>query len=548
MILGFVSAFTLTSTPTALTLNGDDSNGTLTISSDATTFTITSFNSSLTYTDSNSKTATVSIGVDDQTNVSSAIFTLNVSSVTSGFLIGDLTKTLTVNAKNDSNTSQTDPIDVVVTYRNSFCDKGSVNDTNLKLNVDINNLGDGDDDEWLPLDTIEIEVELENNDNVDLDNVVLELGLFKEGSSSNIIDDMMWISKDEEKIEIGDIDEDEEKKHTFEFRVDPTEVDDTDYIFVVKAYPEGDESLTCIDHSDNLDDFGTENFFADIQVSKENDRDKMVVVDEKSYPVLLNGFCGEQISFNADVYNIGDRNFEDQIEVILTNTGLGLNTREIANGDLDEGEKTDVTFSFKVPSNAVEKTHTLSMDILYDYDKDDDNYDRSSDDTFTALLKVAGNCESGSSSTGNEKATVSAFLESGGNAGEELKVKVTVTNTGSSTATYVLSPASYTEWASSASISPSTLTLNAGVSGEAIVTFDVKSDASEGDGTFNLEVVSGNELVVRQPVSVSIEKSSVLSGITGNLIGGNPYLWGIGLINVILIVAIVFVVIRLMRR
>ena len=40
----------------------------------------------------------------------------------------------------------------------------------------------------------------ESDGTVDLDDVIFELGLYKKGSSTNIIDEMLWISKDDEEV------------------------------------------------------------------------------------------------------------------------------------------------------------------------------------------------------------------------------------------------------------------------------------------------------------------------------------------------------------
>ena len=78
------------------------------------------------------------------------------------------------------------------------------------------------------------------------------------------------------------------------------------------------------------------------------------------------------------------------------------------------------------------------------------------------------------------------------------------------------------------------------------MTFDVKKDVS-GEKTFNIEILSENELVLSQPVSVIIEKSGF--SFTGGVISGdNWYLWGIGAINFILIIVIIFVAIRVARK
>ena len=63
-----------------------------------------------------------------------------------------------------------------------------------------------------------------------------------------------------------------------------------------------------------------------------------------------------------------------------------------------------------------------------------------------------------------------------------------------------------------------------------------------GNQLFNVEVLSGNEIVSKQPVSVLIEKSGFNFSES---MGDNRYLWGIGIINVILIVAIISMVIKM---
>ncbi len=543
MLVSFTSAaFTLT--PSSLDFNKNDSSQTFTIANTDASNILNISLASQKITDTNGNNVTI---VFNETSLSiaasgSSVVTATTSSLSSSFILGSFSKAYIIQETGNSTNNQT----LTLSFLDSFCSGGSVDDTDLKLKVDINNRGEGDDDEWFPLDLIEIEIELENNkDNVDLNDVIFELGLFKENSNTNIIDDMIWISKDDEEVEVGDIDEDGDEKHTFEFRVDPTEVDEDDYWFVVKAYPDGDQSDTCIDHSENLDDFGSSEYIGEIQISKENEKEKMVIIDENSYPILTEAFCDASVTLSADIYNIGDKDFLDQIKVLLVNNELGLNLAEIVRGDLDEGEKTEVVFNFDIPSDAKEQQYVLAMEIFYDYDENDEFYDEVSDGTFDALLKVQGNC--GASSTATQ-AVVSAVLESGGKAGEELVVKATITNAGDDTTTYILNAAGYSGWASSADISPTTLTLDSGKSKDVLVTFNVKSDAS-GEELFNIELVSDNQLVKRQQVSVEIESSSVFGGfLTGGVIGDNLYLWGLGLFNVVLILSIVFVVVRLLRK
>jgi len=481
-----------------------------------------------------------------------------VLSIPSSQAIGTYTGAIVITGVNNDTQVDIDPktIDLTIEVTEAtpepetfaFCDEGAIDYSNLVLNVDIQNNGEGDDDEWLPLDTIEIEVELQNDkgEDYDLENVMLELGLFREDSNSNIMDEMIWLSSDEELVDVGDIDSGDDDKFVFEFRVDPNEVEDANYRLYVKAYPDDDEDLTCIDFSEDLaeSNFGDSEFYAEIRIDQENDKDKMVVIDEDSIATPIPASCGQNVIFSADVYNIGDTDFEDQIKVTLFNSELGLNIDEVILGDMDAGDNAQVSFAFTVPKDAEEKQYTLSMGTYYDYDEDDDLYGRTSEESFNAYLKVEGNCAT------IVPVTVMATLESGGLAGQDLIVKAIVTNNGNTDKDFILNAAGYTNWASTSSLSESVFTLAAGQSKEVIFTFTVNED-SEGTNYFNIEVLSEGQLVLNQAVSVLIENPSgngFFAGLTGSAIGGSSYLWGIGLLNLVLIVIIIILAVRVSRR
>ncbi len=125
-------------------------------------------------------------------------------------------------------------------------------------------------------------------------------------------------------------------------------------------------------------------------------------------------------------------------------------------------------------------------------------------------------------------------------------VKASITNTGKKVAYYSLNVAGYTGWASSVALDKNALTLNAGESAEVLLTFNVKKDAL-GSNLFNLEVLAGDELIVNQPVQVEITKRTW--GITGNFLSGdNKYIWGIGLLNLVLIILIIVIAVRIARK
>jgi len=463
-----------------------------------------------------------------------------ITATRSNLNLGENHVTILVNASDGTYNSGT------ITAIKSFCEEGAVNDSNLRLNVDISNKGDGEDEEWLPLDTIEIEVELENNiNNVDLNDVIFELGLYKKSSTKNIAKEMIWISEDDNEIKFGDIDEDDEGLHKFEFRVDPKEIDDGDYILMVKAYPNKDEDEYCIDYSDDLEDFGNSMYTAEIEIIKESDDEKMVIIDTKKFPTPIQISCSQQVTLYADVHNIGDEDFQDQIMVSLYNKELGINLKEISTGDLDSGESTEVAFVFEIPSNAEEKQYTLEMRTFYDYDEDDNEYKEVSKDTFFAYLKVKDNCIRDST------AFITANLISEKVvAGEELIIQTTITNTGDQTNTYTVNVDGHSSWTSSAKLDSQVLVLKSGESKDTTMTFEIKKDVS-GEKTLNIQVVGEGEKIYTQTVSVHIEGVES-RGITGfnvaSLLDNQNYLWVIIALNIILAVIIVIVAVKIVKR
>ena len=497
------------------------------------------------FTDENGETVTISFNQTGTTLTilpdESAMVQAEISDISEDFLYGEhsLAYTLTDNINGTEE-------ELTLNFVNSFCSDGSIGYEDLEISrFKIENNGE-DDEIWRPLDTVQIEVRFEN-DGQDLDDVIIELGLFEDGSNTNIAGDLDWISSDEEEYGAGNVDEDEQVTHTFEFFMDPAEidVDISNYILAVKAYPEGEEDTACVDFAEGLGEFGDSEYFADIEIEFQDDDEQMVIVDDSKFTVPIAAQCGDMVTLMADVWNVGndDEIALDKTKVTLFNSELGLNLEEFVNGDLDIGEKEGVTFSFEVPKGITEKTYNLIMETFYDYDEDDDTYGESSEDTFTAQLKVEGNCEIVG------QATVTANLETETvTAGGQAIVRATITNPGSETAEYVLNAAGYTTWADAVTLDSTEFSLGTGASREVVITIDVQEGIS-GSQRFNLEIVSGNQLVMTQPISVMVENPGFLSKITGNAIsGGNSTFWIVGAVNLVLILGIIFVAIRLLRR
>jgi len=386
----------------------------------------------------------------------------------------------------------------------------------LKIKIkDISIIGFGDDEEWLPLDKIEVEVKVENDGDDDIDDIAIEWGLYDLESGDWYVDD------EESDFNLKDGDD---KVLTFSFNLDDNidELENGNYVLYVWANAEVDNDTkteVCISDSEV------------IEIIIEND---FVILYDIESPETVS--CGADFQITADVWNIGDSD-QDDVSVKVYNSELGINEL-VTIGDIDEFDSEFLDVFVEIPKDAEEKSYLIRFTV---YDEDNDVYENDFDEdesVFTIPLKVEGNCKI------DVTAVVSASLESGGKAGEELIIKSIITNSGDKSATYTVNVAGYASWASLDNIDQSTFTLDDGESKEIFITFNVDKDAS-GDKTFNIEVLSENQLIATQPVSVSIEKSAF--SLTDN-ITENSWLWGIGLLNLILIIAIIVVAVKLARK
>ncbi len=405
--------------------------------------------------------------------------------------------------------------------------------TNLKDNLDVSidditvdeGFGGEDEDfEWFPLDTITIDVDVDNNGPKDIDNVALGWGLYDKTSQKWVIDD------EESDFDLND-DDTESKSLTFKLDEDVDEFDSShDYVFYTWANGEDNEAI------DPALDATCDYAFQDVEMQIE----EFVILDDVQYPDVAQ--CTEEVTITGDVWNLDDSD-QDDVYVLVTNVALGLKEQRMEVGDVDSLENTPFEFMFKVPEGLDEKTYPIMFDV---YDDHDDIYENSfnEESSFMVPLTVKGNCGAVSGS-----ATVSATLESGKKAGDAMVVKTTVTNKGTKAATFMVNAAGYSEWASAASVSEDSFTLEAGKSKDVTITLQTKADA-KGEQTFNVEVLSGNEIVTTQPVAVMVEGKSAgfLSAITGNVTGDGKSLWIIGALNVLLVFAIIVIAIRFLFR
>ncbi len=417
------------------------------------------------------------------------------------------------------------------TWEDNFClyddgESGNPGDLRVKIE-DVSITGFGDNNEILPFDKVDVEVSVDNRGSDNVDNIEVEWGLYDSDTGDWVIE-----VDNEKDFDLKDGDDD---TITFSFDlndnmdIDLEDLDDSDsYVLYVRAT--GD-----VDNDDN-------------DVTCNSDTEDMQIIIEKDFVVLRDITVPETVSCNldlqvsADVWNIGSRN-QDSVTVKIFNKDLGIN-KLVDVGDIDSFDSQRIEETFKIPSNAKEQSYLLSFEV---YDEDEDIYQNDYDDQdarFTKAIKV-GAC-SGSSDDDEDvegNILVSAEIQDGGEAGKPLVIKAVITNTGDSSATLLLNAAGYSSWADSVNVVPESITLASGKSASALLTFEVNKDAA-GDNMFDLEIVSGNNLVAVQPVSVSIAEAK--GG--GFSLGGSWYLWLIVALNVVLVVVIIAVAVKVSKR
>ncbi len=404
----------------------------------------------------------------------------------------------------------------------NYCKLG--NQGNIKI-VDLEDeeLDNEDEWNWRPLNNIEISFTIENNEDEDDD-------------MSGVVEYCLWDSKNEECVIEGDfdfdVDGDDEEDYTIKFKVDPSDLDPSvkSYTFYIKAYDD--------------DDFSEEEQCYEVKESvkvKINSNEVIVDEDDISFPLSVN--AGEIITVEVPVTNIGSKKQED-VSVKMYSRTFNIDSQTVIVGDIKSGKSKTAAFTLTLPTSLVEGKN---YEILFDlYDKDEKlyKYEDGNGKKVSAIFSKIFKVDSGAADPSNNPAyatSVSAELVGEAKAGEKIEVLVKISNIGSSTGTFSVRAVEYSDWANGVSLSQSIVLIESGKSQEITMTFDSKNDI-KGTSRFNIEVIANDELIASQAASLEIEGKSGWFNFT---FGDKWYLWVLGGFNLLLILAILFVIIRL---
>lgn len=424
---------------------------------------------------------------------------------------------------------------VTYAFAQTFCSNGEQGGNLSIVDLEISTTGD-EEDEWLPFDEIDFEVEVKNIGNDDIKDVNVEFALFNSAGndkSSKLTFDSS--DSDEEKIDIGTLDEGDEETVTFKFTV-PGDLDTGNYKLAVKVYSDKEkESNEC---SETSGEFDTDDSYFDIRVDREEDEGKFIVFDEVEFSPSP-AICGDSVVLNANLFNIGDDN-QERVRVNLFSSELNLDETLEIRKEIDEGEEERISINFRIPENLENKAY--AVDLNADYDFKSGTYRESLDNPQRVLLNVVG-CSVDQPIAPTSELIISADLTSDAQAGEKLTVTTTLRNPTNNEITTVFAVKGHETWATLDPTLDKIVNIAPGQSKDVVISFTVDEDAS-GAQSFTIETNEGNNKIKSQAVSLTIEKSGSLFGGLEN----NALLWVIGAVNLLLIIVIIVVAVRVAQR
>jgi hypothetical protein len=509
------AAISFTDSITSLTITQSDTSKSFTVATgnDLANFTYT--------TNSNLIITTTTLN-----NVTNVTFTVSPAI---SIPLGSNDYTFSINATNVTNSTDSKSKTMTITLTNNtnkLCaaNYGNLDISDIEFDV-LSGFGDEDDLFFYPLDEVEVSFNIENTGE-DIEDIEITACLFDESAEKCVLDeDDMEISKDS-----FDLDEDDEDiTLTFEVDPDKLEAGNTNYILYLGA--KGDladnESSVCTSGSEDGIDIITNDDFA--------------VINNIVYTENVN--CGEMLEISADIFNVGDNDFdEDEIYFEIYSKELGIDKEISFNNGIDSMSEELASFSTQIPANVSAKSYNIRLSVL---DEDHDVMENKKDDASQETISVTvGKCVD----TTVPSVSITAELSSDtpkAVIGEKFVVDSIIKNIGSTSATYTLSVSGNEAWSES-SIEPSTFTLASGESKEVSITFDVNSDAKAGDKDFTIKVSSGAK-AFEQKVEITLEEGITSSKIIQH-IKENSFIYTIVLINLILLIAIIIVIVKMIGR
>ncbi|MFH0831847.1 MAG: putative S-layer protein [archaeon] len=390
-----------------------------------------------------------------------------------------------------------------ITIQESYCELGN---KGSYFTIDIKEPDEGDD--FYPNDEIPVMLRVKNDDDDDRDMVIV----------ADLYDETDDAFLDVEYETDATLDSDSSDDFEFTLKV-PLDVSNThDYRIYAKVFEDGEEDTQCKED------------YISVDVKKETHSLLIDKVDMAS-----TARCDDSITAEIKLANAGKTDEED-IKIEMINSELGISEEKLV--DLDAGESRTTELSIKIPKNTTEKDYSMTIRAYYYLSNDEYRKDIQAVKT----LKVTGNCM-----PVIENTVVNAEVLNTAVIKEQFGIKLTVFNTGTSTATYNVLASGYETWATLDKIEPSSITVEAGKSEAAYIYLTPFEDAA-GQKSVTVKAMWGSKKVEKTiliPVTDKLTAQSAYQKLSQRL--SNLSGFDLATVNIVLVIAIVLVFIWIMR-
>ena len=222
------------------------------------------------------------------------------------------------------------------------CESGPIGN----LEVDVENPDDNDNFDFG--ETINVDVSVLNGDDKDID-VLIEAFLYNINEDEELV---------REELDAGEIKDGDEEDFTLDLEI-PADNDfseDDEFVLYVKAYEDGDED-------DNCDQ-------EDIDIDLDRKAHNVIVTDVALNPSSVS--CGETISIDVDVENVGTKD-EDDVAVKVFHSALGLDETsgkyDLENFDDADNDAT-AKFTYTIPTTVNPGTFSIESSVTFNNGKD----------------------------------------------------------------------------------------------------------------------------------------------------------------------------------
>jgi hypothetical protein len=382
-----------------------------------------------------------------------------------------------------------------------------------------------DDDYWYPMDQVQLEVTVEADD-YDTEDLEIEWKLF-------IGDEEI----DEGDFSISDLDKNDDSTETFTITLDEDiekfdGEDATVYVRAIGVINDDDangrdEEDSCVSGSQSFDVNTDKDFVISTKTKINYEK-----VPEDSY--LYFG-CGDQITINSEIWNIGTKD-QDDVEIEIYSNGMEV-YKKFSFNEIDSFDSEDIEHVFLIPQEMEEGKYTLTIEV---FDEDGDLFENDEDDESieTIVFMVEGNCKI-------VEPGISAALEGNAVAGKEMTIASTITNKEDKQITYTVIAEGYETWAELTEITPEVIVLGVGESKDVTFKFNIKKDI-EGEKFFNIQTMTDGRNVGSQAIAMNVAKGSF--DFDYYLTKENLQIAGIILLNLILVIAIILVARKILKK